>query len=295
VIQASVRRFDAADAWESVARHRVDVLAIVGDAFGRPLADEIEAHPRELPSLRVLITGGAALNAVHKERLLRAVPGLTIIESIGSSESGVQGRRRGVETSRSGAPIFRREEGTVVLSDDMSRTLPPGHEGTGWIATAGRVPLGYLGDPEKTARTFPTVDGRRLSVPGDRARLLADGTVEVLGRDSVTINTGGEKVFAEEVEAACKAHPAVADAVVCGRRSDRWGAEVVALVQARPATPLTARDLIAFCALHLARYKLPKGVVFVDEVRRSPAGKADYRWAVERANLAVAAPPPEGQ
>ena len=279
VIPERVRSFDSDDTWDCAARHQVTTMTIVGDAFGRPLADAIEARPRELPALRYLFSGGAALNAVHKQRLVAAIPHLQVFETIGSSETGTQGRSEGADQDRPGPPAFTRAASTVVISEDMTRILSPGHDGIGWLATAGRVPLGYLGDEVKTARTFPVVEGMRLSVPGDRARLLADDQVELLGRDSVTINTGGEKVFAEEVEAAVKTHPDVADAIVCGRPSATWGTEVVALVQARPGAGLDAADVIAACADHVARYKLPKAVIVVDQVRRTAAGKPDYRWA----------------
>ena len=162
-------------------------------------------------------------------------------------------------------------------------SLAPGHEGLGWFAQTGRVPLGYLGDRAKTERTFPALDGVRYSVPGDRARLRADGVLELLGRDSVTINSGGEKIFAEEVEHALKSHPAVFDAVVCGRPSERWGNEVVAIVRLREGKPASEADLLEECAKHIARYKLPKAFLFRDEIVRSPSGKADYRWAKEQA------------
>ncbi len=161
--------------------------------------------------------------------------------------------------------------------------LPPGDEQLGWFAKAGRVPLGYLGDREKTLRTFPVLEGVRYSVPGDRARYREDGSIEVLGRDSVTINSGGEKIFAEEVEHALKSHGGVYDAVVVGRPSERWGQEVVALVQIRSGHRVTEDDLREACAAHIARYKLPKAIVFLDEIVRSPSGKADYRWAREQA------------
>jgi fatty-acyl-CoA synthase len=283
VIPREVHRFDPEDTWDCVARHEVTTITIVGDAFGRPLADAIEARPRAFPSLRYLFSGGAALSAVQKRRLTTAVPHLELFETIGSSEAGTQGRSAGADGGPAGPPTFARASSTVVLSDDMDKLLQVGHDGTGWLATSGRVPLGYLGDEQKTARTFPVVEGVRVSVPGDRARLLPGDLVEMLGRDSMTINTGGEKVFVEEVEAAVKTHPGVADAVVCGRPSTRWGAEVVALVQARPGVTVNASDVLAVCAEQIARYKLPKVVLFVDAIRRTPAGKADYRWAVDRA------------
>jgi fatty-acyl-CoA synthase len=166
-----------------------------------------------------------------------------------------------------------------VVSADLSRVLRPGDFEVGWFAQRGRVPLGYLGDAAKTARTFPVIEGIRWSVPGDRARYAPDGRIEVLGRDSVTINSGGEKIFAEEVEGALKLHPAVYDAVVVGRPSERWGQEVVAIVRLREGAQATEQDLLEECARHLARYKLPKAFLWKPEIVRSPSGKADYRWA----------------
>jgi fatty-acyl-CoA synthase len=176
--------------------------------------------------------------------------------------------------------------GSCVVAADLSAVLAPGHDDIGWLAKTGDVPLGYLGDAAKTAATFPTIDGVRYSVPGDRARHLADGTIELLGRDSVTINSGGEKIFAEEVEAAIVAHDDVDDVVVAGRPSDQWGAEVVAIVQLHPGASPDEQALAAEAAKHVARYKLPKAWVFVDSIVRSPAGKADYRWAAEMARQA---------
>jgi fatty-acyl-CoA synthase len=174
---------------------------------------------------------------------------------------------------------FAMEPGNHVLAADLSRELAPGDDELGWLAKSGRLALGYLGDPDKTARTYPVVSGVRYVVPGDRARLRVDGTIELHGRDSVTINSGGEKVFAEEVEAAVTAHDAVYDCVVAGRPSERWGQEVVAIVHLRPGCAAGEAELLAEAERHIARYKLPKAFVFVDRVVRSPAGKADYRWA----------------
>jgi len=185
---------------------------------------------------------------------------------------------------------FRPDPDTVVLDDGLRAVLAPGHAGVGWLAKRGRIPLGYLGDEAKTAATFPVVDGVRYSVPGDRAVLREDGTVELRGRDSVTINTGGEKVYAEEVEAALKHHPAVWDCVVCGRPSPRWGQEIVALVQLAEGAEATEAELLDVAARHVARYKLPKAVLFRPEIARSPSGKADYRWALAEAQAAAHAP-----
>ena len=154
------------------------------------------------------------------------------------------------------------------------------------LAQSGWVPLGYLGDQAKTAKTFPVIGDQRYAVPGDRARLLESGEIELLGRDSVTINSGGEKIFAEEVEGAIAGHPAVFDVVVTGRPSERWGSEVVAVVAFNPGASATKEELSEWASHHIARYKLPKDVVVVDKIVRSPAGKADYRWAKEQVTKA---------
>ena len=275
--------FDPVDAWELAARERVAMLLIVGDAFARPLADALEANPGrwDLSALVTIGSGGALFSAGVKRRLLAALPRLRILDAGGSSETGSQ---MGQISTAAGAGTgrFAPNPGAVVVDADMTRILAPGDDEIGWLAQQGLVPLGYLDDPDKSARTFPLIDGVRRSIPGDRARWDADGSIELLGRDSVTINSGGEKIFAEEVEAAIGHHPAVYDVVVVGRPSTRWGNEVVALVQLAAGTtpgPEVAESIIAEAGRHVARYKLPKEVLFRDRVLRSPSGKADYRWA----------------
>ena len=273
IVQDDPTRLDPADVLATCARERASSLQIVGDPFARPLLDELDAHDHDLSSLRFLLSGGAVLSTPVKERLLAHLPGLRIVDVLGSSETG----RQAVSGSTA---AFRPEPTTVVLSADRTRRLAPGDDEIGWLAQAGRVPLGYLGDEHKTAATFPVVDGVRYAIAGDRVRLLADGTIDLLGRDSVTINTGGEKVFAEEVEQVLTHHPAVADAVVAGRPSERWGAEVVAVLAVRPdRTHPTDDELRAHCRTTLAGYKVPKAFCWVDRVVRSPAGKPDYAWA----------------
>ena len=288
VIQDEVARLDPADVLDRVEQERVTSLLIVGDAFARPILDEQRRQPRDLSTLRFIISGGAILSAATKVTLHELVPDLQIIDVLGSSESGRQATAR--SSSHDGAKgSFAREATAAVLSEDLTRRLEPGDDEIGWLAQGGRVPRGYLGDPAKTARTFPVVDGERYSVPGDRARLLLDGSVELLGRDSVTINTGGEKVFAEEVEDALKHHPDVYDVLVVGRPSERWGQEVVAVVQLRPGADPADDEIGNTAAQRLARYKLPKTYVRVDGVVRSPSGKPDYAWARQIA-VAAAAP-----
>lgn len=284
VIQDNVRKFDAEDVINSIERENVSNLLIVGDAFGRPLADQLARAHRELPTLRNIITGGAIMTAKVKEELISLLPNLNIIDSAGSSETG--GQASHVSSAKTGVSTgqFTLTEHNAVLSEDMSTELEPGHEGLGWWARSGNIPLGYLGDEEKTKRTFATVNDTRYSIPGDKVRLLADGSLELHGRESVTINSGGEKIFAEEVEQAIKHHPNVFDAVVTARKSERWGNEVVAIVQLRDGVEPNSPDILKTCEEHIARYKLPKDFVYVDEVFRSPSGKADYKWAKQLAD-----------
>ena len=281
VIQSRTDRLDAADLLATVERERVGFLLIVGDAFAQPLLDELRtaARPYDLSALRTVLSSGAALSAPRKAELLRHLPHVTVVDGVGSSEAGAQLRQTTRAGEPSGSGTFVPDPDSLVLDDARERVLEPGHDGAGWLAKRGRIPLGYLGDAAKTAATFPLVGGARCSVPGDRARLRADGVVELLGRDSVTISSGGEKIFAEEVEAAIAQHPDVYDVVVAGRPSERWGAEVVAIVRLRDGSAATVGDLLDEASRHVARYKLPKEVLLRDDIVRSPAGKADYRWA----------------
>jgi 3-oxocholest-4-en-26-oate---CoA ligase len=275
-------RFDADDVVRTIEREKVMAVTVVGDAMARPLAAAIEHGTADLTSLAVVANGGALLTPTAKQRLIDVKPGLIVVDGVGSSETGAQM----THMSASGAVAtgtFDAGPDTFVAAEDLSAILEPGHDGMGWLAQRGYVPLGYKGDAVKTAATFPVIDGVRYSVPGDRARHLADGSIELLGRDSVTINSGGEKIFVEEVETAIASHPAVADVVVSGRPSERWGQEVVAIVALVEGASADAKELIDHAAGSLARYKLPKAVVFRPVIERSPAGKADYRWAREQA------------
>jgi 3-oxocholest-4-en-26-oate---CoA ligase len=283
IIQDEVKRLDPRDIWGVCERERVSFLQIVGDAFARPLLDELERGRYDLSALGILLSGGAPLNAALKTQFLQHLPELSVVDGLGSSETGGQGSHLSNISSGAATGRFNPGPDNVIVDEHLTRVLEPGHEGMGWWAKRGRVPLGYLDDEDKTRRTFVTIGGDRYAVPGDRARHLPDGTVELHGRDSVTINSGGEKIFAEEVEHAVKQHPAVYDAVVAGRPSERWGSEVVAVVRLREGMSLSAAELIESCAPHLARYKLPKAVLFRDEIVRSPSGKADYRWAKQQA------------
>ncbi len=277
-IPDDVVRFDADAILRLAERERVLSIPVVGDAMARPLVDRIESGDYDLSGLLAMTNGGAPLSPTVRDRLLTALPNLMILDAVGASESGAQMTTVATRGAQVAAAIFTPLADTAVVAADFSRVLEPG-DGEGWLARRDLVPLGYLGDAEKTARTFPTIDGVRWSIPGDRANFLADGQIELLGRDSVTINSGGEKIFAEEVERAVASHPAVYDVVVTGRPSERWGAEVVAIVQFAENRSATDEELAEACRAHIADYKVPKAFVVTDTVVRSPAGKADYRWA----------------
>ena len=282
VFSSVTSRLDPDDVVATIERESVLAVTVVGDAMARPLADAIERSSADLSSLAVVANGGALLTPTAKQRLIDIKPGLIVVDGVGSSETGAQMSHMSAPGAVSTGK-FTAGPDTSVASEDLSSILEPGHDGMGWLAQRGYVPLGYKGDAAKTAATFPVIDGVRYAVPGDRARHLADGAVELLGRDSVTINSGGEKIFAEEVESAVASHPAVADVVVAGRPSERWGHEVVAIVALVDGATADAQELIEHAAGVIARYKLPKAVVFRPVIERSPAGKADYRWAREQA------------
>lgn len=286
VLPRSPGHLDPADVWSTVEREAVTSLLVVGDAFAVPLIDELVAaeargRPYRLGSLRQLLSGGAVLSAHVRAEVLHRVPELVIVDVLGSSESGRQAvsRVRAGDDAAPAAGRFVPEPATTVLDAERTAVLSRDDRRIGWLAQSGRVPLGYLGDAERTAKTFPTVGGRRYAVPGDRARWRDDGSVELLGRDSVCINTGGEKVFAEEVESVVRSHPAVFDAVVCGRPSPRWGQEIVAIAALRPGEALSLDELVTHTRARLADFKAPKALVLVGRVLRSPSGKADYAWA----------------
>ena len=280
IIQHDTEHLDPADVLDTCEREQVGSLLIVGDAFARPLLDEVRRGDRDLSALRTLMTGGAVLSPAIKAQLVEAVPGLRIVDILGSSETGRHGLATTERDDDGEQGVFAPSDTTVVLDEQRERQLQPGDPDSGWLAQRGRVPLGYLGDEAKTRDTFPRIDGIVHAVAGDRARLRADGRIELLGRDSVTINTGGEKVHAEEVEQALKAHPGVYDALVVGRPSERWGTEIVAVVAPDPDAPALDPDAIrAAAGEHLARYKLPKAFVVVERVQRSASGKPDYAWA----------------
>ncbi len=275
---------DRADAFNPTSiltcmeREGVNLTVLVGDAMARPLVAALRADHFDLSALQMIISGGAALSQRTKEELLELLPHVTVIEGVGSSETG--GQASNVSSAAAGVSSggFARGHGTALLNADKTECLACDDEQVGWLVRSGSIPLGYLGDAEKTSETFPTIDGTRYVVPGDRARWKGKSEFEFLGRDSTKINSGGEKIFAEEVELALKQHPAVLDAAVAGRPSDRWGEEVVAVVQLQPNQEVTPATLLATCEERLAKFKLPKAILFRDTVERGPAGKIDLAW-----------------
>jgi acyl-CoA synthetase (AMP-forming)/AMP-acid ligase II len=286
VLQGRPERLDPEDVWGLVEREKCNALTIVGDAFARPLLEELARKAYDLSSLFIIGSGGAILSPHNKEAFLRHVPNGLVIDGFGASETGAQGSHAtsGKDQAQTGKFAM---SGAIVLKQDLSGELPAGTEEVGWLARVGHVPLGYYKDAAKTARTFPTVGRTRYAVPGDHARVLTDGTIEVLGRGSVCINSGGEKIYPEEIEQVLRRHPAVYDAVVVGTPDERFGERVTAVVQARPGATLGHDELASFAAQSLARYKLPKATVLVEQMVRSPSGKPDYRWAKATAMQAL--------
>ena len=280
-------KLDARSVWATAEREKVGMLTMVGDAYAGPLVAELRAHPYDLSSLNAIGTGGAATNAKYKRALMECLPHVTIIEGYGSSESGNMafGHSRGGHASET----FEPRGGATVVSADRSRFLRPGDHEIGWAARTGRIPLGYFGDAEATQRTFPEIEGQRVVIPGDRASVEKDGTIRLFGRDSLVVNSGGEKVFVEEVEEVLRAHPNIADALVVGRPSERWGEEVVAIVAPHPGARLTAdgQALYTSSTSQLAHFQAPKAFIFVEQIQRLGNGKPNYRWAREQAEEKV--------
>ena len=279
--------FNADEVWRTCQKHKVNFLFFTGDAMARPLLDALIAardtgDDYDLANLYVLASTAALFSPSIKDQLLELLPNRLISDSIGSSETGFGGISIVAKgQNHTGGPRVKIDRSTTVL-DEEGNEVAPGSGIRGILAKRGNIPVGYYKDEAKTAATFRVINGVRYAIPGDYARVEEDGTVTMLGRGSVSINTGGEKVYPEEVEGALKGHPDVFDALVVGIPDERYGQRVAAVVQPRPGTKPSLRDLDAFVRTEIAGYKVPRALWLVDEVKRTPAGKPDYRWAKEK-------------
>jgi 3-oxocholest-4-en-26-oate---CoA ligase len=281
VLQGKPEKLDPEEVLGLVERERCNTLTMVGDAFARPLVEEMRRGSYDLSGLFIIGSGGAILSPHMKEALLEFVPHAMVVDGFGASETGAHGSHatRAGDAAQTGKFAMTN---TLILNADLTGPLEESSEETGWVARTGHVPLGYYKDPAKTAKTFPTVEGVRYAVPGDHAKFNPDGSINVLGRGSVCINSGGEKIYPEEVEQVLRKHPAVYDAVVVGTPDERFGEQVTAVIQPREGQAIDHAELADFASRHLARYKLPRTIVLVDQMVRSPSGKPDYRWAKAR-------------
>jgi len=277
VVLRDDRRLDASALWHLVTRESVAVMSIVGETFARPLLDALDdadVRTLDLSSLHAIVSSGMAFTAATKQALLARLPGLTIVDTLGASEAMIT-RSTMTGDGAPGPTAFAAKDNVRVLTDD-GRDVVPGSGEDGVLAVAGRLPLGYHHDAAATARMFREVDGVRYATPGDRARVLADGSIELLGRGSACINTGGEKVYPEEVEQVLRSHPAVVDAAVVGVPDPRWGEMVTALLEMTDGATVD-HSLRDHARDHLAGYKVPKQFLAVDALHRTVAGKPDYR------------------
>jgi 3-oxocholest-4-en-26-oate---CoA ligase len=275
--------FDADEVWRTIHKHKVNLLFFTGDAMARPLLDALTAdNDYDLSSLFLLASTAALFSPSIKEKLLELLPNRVITDSIGSSETGFGGTSVVAKGEpHTGGPRVNIDKWTVVLDEDGNE-VQPGSGVRGVIAKRGHVPVGYYKDEKKSAETFKVINGVRYAIPGDWAQVEADGTVTMLGRGSVSINSGGEKIYPEEVEAALKGHPDVFDALVVGVPDPRYGQHVAAVIAPRDGTHLTLAELDRFVRSEIAGYKVPRSLWLVGEVKRSPAGKPDYRWAKQQ-------------
>jgi acyl-CoA synthetase (AMP-forming)/AMP-acid ligase II len=276
-------KFDADDVWRITSEEKVEALFITGDAMGRPLAEALDARGiAGLESLKLVTSTAAVFSPTVKDDFFRHFPNLIIVDGVGASEVGGNGVllcTKGNTKMLGGGPTFKPGPGTVVL-DEQLRVVEPGSGVIGKIARTGHIPIEYYKDPKKSAETFfEAADGQRYSMPGDFARVEPDGQVTLLGRGSVSINSGGEKIYPEEVEHAIKSHPACFDAVVIGVPDERWGSRVAAIVAPRDGHAVTLEEIQSHCRTHIAGYKIPRQLTLVAAIERSPAGKPDYRWA----------------
>ncbi|RDI66193.1 acyl-CoA synthetase [Nocardia pseudobrasiliensis] len=277
--------FSGHGVWQAIDRHGVNMIFITGDAMARPMLDALKAgnpetgEPYKYSNLWSFASSAALFSPALKDEFIDLMPTTLIIDTIGATETGFGGLAVATKgATHTGGPRVKIDGSTEVLDDDGNPVVP-GSGQVGFLARKGNIPLGYYNDPVKTAATFKEFNGVRYSIPGDYARVEEDGTVTMLGRGSVSINSGGEKIYPEEVEGALKAHPDVFDALVIGVPDERWGHRVAAVVQCRGDKRPTLEELRPVLTKEISSYKLPRTLWYVDEIKRSPAGKPDYKWA----------------
>ncbi|WP_433716347.1 acyl-CoA synthetase [Nocardia sp. CA-084685] len=280
-----IPEFTGHGVWQHIDRHKINLIFITGDAMARPMMDALaEGNPEtgapyDLSSLYVIASSAALFSPTLKDQFLERLPNRMITDSIGSSETGFGGLAVVAKgANHTGGPRVKIDAATQVL-DEQGNPVQPGSGQVGFLARSGHIPVGYYKDEAKTKATFKEFNGIRYSIPGDYAQVEEDGTVTMLGRGSVSINSGGEKIYPEEVEGALKIHPEVFDALVVGVPDERWGQRVAAVVQCRGDKRPTLDELRPVLTQEIAPYKLPRSVWFVDQIKRNPAGKPDYRWA----------------
>lgn len=280
-----IPEFTGHGVWQHIDRHKINLIFITGDAMARPMMDALAegnpetGEPYDLSSLYLIASSAALFSPTLKDQFLERLPNRMITDSIGSSETGFGGLAVVAKgANHTGGPRVKIDAATQVL-DDQGNPVEPGSGQVGFLARSGHIPVGYYKDEAKTKATFKEFNGIRYSIPGDYARVEEDGTVTMLGRGSVSINSGGEKIYPEEVEGALKIHPEIFDALVVGVPDERWGQRVAAVVQCRGDKRPTLDELRPVLTQEIAPYKLPRSVWFVDQIKRNPAGKPDYRWA----------------
>ncbi len=288
-------KFDPHDVWRLVEREQVNSVMITGDAMGKPLVESLDDPGAEydLSSLLAVVSSAALFSAPVKDEFFARLPTLVITDAIGSSEGGNNGMTvvTAGNTAMKSGPTVHLLGQTVVFDEDLE-LVEPGSGVIGKIARSGDIPQGYYNDPKKTAEVFIEVKGTRYVMPGDYATVEADGSITLLGRGSIVINSGGEKIFPEEVESAVRSHPDVMDAIVCGAPDERWGQTVAAIVQPRVGHEAPSlQALQEHCRATIAGYKLPRRLHVVDLIERSPSGKPDYTWAAKIVNAEVGAVP----
>jgi acyl-CoA synthetase (AMP-forming)/AMP-acid ligase II len=275
-------QFDPVDVWKAVERRKVNLIVLIGDAMARPMIEAFRAGSYDVSTIFAVSSSAALFSQSVKNQYLESLPNAVITDAIGSSETGFMGMGMITKDSERGVGGPRVSAGSdTIVIDEYDKPIPAGSDEIGRLARGGYIPVGYYKDPEKTARLFVEVEGQRYTVPGDFARHEADGTITLLGRGNTCVNTGGEKVFPEEVESALMSHPDVFDVLVVGLPDERLGQRVAAVVEARPGTTPTFEELTGHVRSEIAGYKVPRSIWIVDKVQRLATGKADYRWANE--------------